>query len=117
MSLLTKKQVLEADDIKFEIIDVPEWGGQVKVKTMSGPAREMFEKSILGKDGKHDLDNLRAKFAAACIVDENDNLLFSAKDLEALGNKSFLALDRIFEAGQRLNILTKQDLADKAKNS
>ena len=34
--VLTKSQILEADDIKHESVFVPEWGGKVFVQTMTG---------------------------------------------------------------------------------
>lgn len=39
---LTREQILGAQDIKSELVDVPEWGegAQVRVGMMSGTARD-----------------------------------------------------------------------------
>lgn len=116
MSLLTKQQILEKSDLKSEIVDVPEWGGQVKVCTMSGFARDRFEAAVLGKNGGMNTSNIRAKLAAATIVDNDGNLLFNEEDLVKLGNKSCAALDRIFQASQRLNLITNSDVENLSKN-
>ena len=115
--LLNKEQILNSEDSKFEIVDVPEWGGQVKVVTMSGFARDRFEMQIMGSKGKMDMVNIRAKLGAATIVDEQGNLLFTEDDITKLGNKSGAALDRVFSVAQRLNHLTQSDVDALTKNS
>ena len=117
MSLLSKEQILNSHDRQSEIVEVPEWGGQVKVCTMSGTARDRFEASIADKSGGVDMQNIRAKLAAATIVDDNGNLMFSDDDVKALGNKSCAALDRVFAASQRVNAITNTDVEKLAKNS
>ncbi len=116
MSLLTKKDILAHVDLKFEIIDVPEWGGQVKVITMSGFARDRFEAGITGKNGGSNFVNIRAKLAAATIADEEGNLIFDEEDIVKLGKKSCAALDRVFAASQKLNRMSQEDVEALAKN-
>ncbi len=116
MALLNKKDILDHVDLASEVIDVPEWGGQVKVITMSGFARDRFEASITGKNGGSNFDNIRAKLAAATIADDAGNLLFDEADIAKLGRKSCAALDRVFAASQKLNRLSQQDVEDLAKN-
>ncbi len=116
MALLTKEQILKQDDLKSEIVDVPEWGGNVRVCTMSGFARDRFEAGITGKNGGTNMSNIRAKLAAATIVDEDGKLLFDEADIAKLGNKSCAALDRVFAAAQRLNLISNSDVDELAKN-
>ncbi len=117
MALLTKEQILQQDDLKSEIVSVPEWGGgEVRVCTMSGFARDRFEAGITGKNGGTNMSNIRAKLAAATIVDENGKLIFDEADIAKLGNKSCAALDRVFAAAQRLNLISNADVDELAKN-
>ena len=116
MTLLTKDQILKQDDLKSEIVAVPEWGGDVRVCTMSGFARDRFEAGITGKNGGMNMQNIRAKLAAATITDEEGKLLFDEGDIIKLGNKSCAALDRVFAAAQRLNLITNDDVEVLAKN-
>jgi hypothetical protein len=120
MALLTKDQILKADDLKKETVKVPEWGGDVIVQTMTGAARDDYENSIVDLDAhgkaKHNLSNIRAKLLAATLVDEKGSIMFKAKDIVALGNKSSAALDRVFGVAQRLNAVSDEDLEELAKN-
>ena len=120
MTVLTREAILSADDLRAETVDVPEWGGKVRIRTMTGSERDAFESSLIGTGGKDtskNLRDLRARFASLVIVDESNERLFSEKDVKALGRKSAAALDRVFAAGQRLNGLTNQDVDELAGNS
>ena len=116
MSLLSKEEILKSQDAKYQEVDVPEWGGSVRIATMSGYARDRFETSIIDKNGKMNTVNIRAKLVAACLVDENGNLLFSEQEVEALGKKSCMALDRIFGIAQKMNGVGQTELEVLAKN-
>jgi hypothetical protein len=119
--LLTKQQILEADDLPAEIVEVLEWGGSVKIRTMTGTERDAFEASLLGSGGKKEKQkmmlDIRAKFASLVIVDDGGERLFSASDIKELGKKSASALDKILTIGQKLNGLSSDDIDDLAKNS
>lgn len=116
MNLLSRDAILSANDTPSEIVDVPEWGGQVKVVAMSGTERDKFEASLVGKGNKPNLENFRAKLAAACVVDEEGNRLFSEKDVAALGRKSAAALDRVATAAQRISAMSQEDVDELAGN-
>jgi len=114
--MLSKQDILNAEDTKTTVVDVPEWGGQVTIGTMTGFARDQFEAAIIGKNGGVNATNVRAKLAASTLQDEKGNLLFTEKDVAALGKKSAAALDRIFEAAQKLNRISNDDVEELAKN-
>ncbi len=114
---LTREQILQVDDIKIEIVPVPEWDGEVIVRTMTGTDRDIWD-NLLYKEGKVNfLDNTRARLLACTIIDENDNLVFSEDDIDALGKKSSLAINRIFDVAKRLNGLGSEQIEDLEKNS
>lgn len=116
MSLLSKQDILKNADSKTIDMDVPEWGGSVRITTMSGFARDRFESSVIGKNGGVNHVNIRAKLVAACLVDDKGELMFKEKDIDALGRKSCKALDRIFEEAQKLNGIGDTEIEDLAKN-
>lgn len=99
--MLTKEQILLSDDLPQEPVQVPEWGGEVQVRTMTGTDRDAFEASLIGKDGR--LENVRARLVSLTLCDEAGVRLFSDGDIDALGQKSAKALDRVFTVAQRLN--------------
>ena len=119
MTLLTKDQILKADDRSHEDIDVSEWGGSVRIIAMAACERDAFEASMLDSKGKGDkqrLQNFRARFIARCIVDADNNRLFSDKDMVALGKKSAAPISRIFDACQKLNGMTDKDVEELEKD-
>ena len=115
--MLTKEQILSADDLRREQVNVPEWGGSVFVRTLTGTDRDAFEQSIIQNSERMDLANVRARMAVLCVVDEKGERLFADSDAQALGAKSSLALGRIFTVAQKLNGMTDADVEDLAKNS
>ena len=118
--ILSKSDILESADLRVAIVEVPEWGGSVRVRSLTGTERDAFESTLVRLiDGKRvpDLENLRAKLLAATIVDERDQQLFTVSDLSALGRKSAVALDRVFVAAQRLNGLQADAVEESVKNS
>lgn len=116
MGLLSKKDILDSNDCETKTIEVPEWGGDVNIATMTGFARDRFEASILGKSGGMNTQNIRAKLVAACLVDDSGELVFNETDIAKLGKKSCSALDRIFTEAQKLNGFSNDDVEELAKN-
>jgi hypothetical protein len=118
--MLTKDQILEVSDLKTETVAVPEWGGDVAVRSMTGADRDAFETAMItvGADGTRtpDMKNIRAKLVALTLVDGAGNRLFETSDIERLALKSAAALERIFDVAQRLNGMGAAAQADAVKN-
>jgi len=118
--MLTKEQILQADDLPVEVVDVPEWDGSVRVRTLTGTERDAFEASITKKRGDSvevNMINLRAKLCAMAMIDDDGNRYFSDADVVELGKKSASVLDRIFTVAQKLNGFGQADIKELAKNS
>lgn len=120
MAVLKRDAILQAQDLPIELVAVPEWGGEVCVRALTGAERDAFEQSIVeqkGKSTKMDLHNLRAKLVSLTVVDEDGKRLFTDSDAKLLGNKSAVALNRVFEVAQRLSGLKPEDVEELTKNS
>lgn len=109
---LTADDILAADDRLFEDVPVPEWGGVVRVRGLSGTERDKFEASLLDRQGRPRTHNARAKLAQLCMVSESGQLLFSEEQVAALGRKSAAALGRVFDVAQKLSGLTDDDMEE-----
>lgn len=123
MKILTAADILAAPDIKTYEVEVPEWGGVVLLRPMSGYQRDQWETQFAGIDRKKDpkateklLVNFRARLVAAHAVDENGSLLFMPKQVEALGQKSAAALDRLFTKCQEISGLSEADVKELEEN-
>ena len=121
--ILNREAILNADDLKTETVNCPEWGGSVIVRGLTAGERDKWEASLYSTEkrgGSFEVvahkENIRAKFIAASVVDEKGKLLFSAGDIEALSRKSAAPMDRLFAAAQRLSGMTDADVEELEKN-
>ena len=117
---LSRDQILEAKDLETREGDVPEWGGTVLVRALSGTDRDAYEASLVqirGKQQVPNLANIRAKLVARAVVDEDGNRLFSDADIKALGQKSAAALSRVFTVAAEMSGLDEKDIEEIEGNS
>lgn len=119
--ILSKAEILAASDLATEVVEVPEWGGSVIVRTMTGAQRDAYEATLMTRTetGKLEVntDNMRAKLLVVTLVDEAGNALFSATDLDAFAAKSSGVIERLVIVAQRLNGLNRGAVEEAAKNS
>lgn len=101
--LLNKEAILAARDLTTEDVAVPEWGGTVRVRVMSGAARDSLNAKLRDGSGGIDLVGYRTRLLVRCIVNEDGSPTFSEAELDALNTKSSLAIDRIFAVADRIN--------------
>jgi hypothetical protein len=120
MAILSKNDILAASDFATEEVYVPQWGGSVFVRTLSGRERDEFESSTVKmKNGKQEPDmvNFRARFVALCVVDEQGQRLFKTRaDIDMLGSKSVAALQLLFNKAQELNSMSEDDVEELTSN-
>ena len=130
MALMTREQILGTPKTSYhevDLSDIPGWG-VVRIKDLTAGERDRIEQScvverlVIGKGGKRkikkdqSLEGVRAKFVAACVVDENGTPLFSEADVKSLNTLSARALDRIFDAIRDHNGLSEEDLEELTGN-
>lgn len=110
---LSKDDILKAADNRPEEVDVPEWGGTVLVRGMTGRERDAFEVSLMtsGRNGRREVNpvNVRAKLVARCTVDDDGNRLFTDAEAGDLGDKSAAAVDRVYAVAARLSGMGDQE--------
>lgn len=119
MPLLSKSQILAPEELPWEEVEVPEWGGSVRVRVMTGMEKDAWEASIYrmkGSDVELNQDNFRASLISRCLCDENGPMEFSPLEILELGQKSSVALDRVFQAAKRINRIDKKDQDELTKN-
>lgn len=115
--VLTRTAILNVSDLLVEEVEVPEWGGVVYVRGLTGAERDAYEQELItwvgtGKNqtARANMSNARAKLAARAICDENGERLFSDGDIKALSAKSAVALQRVFDLAMRLSGMSEDDV-------
>jgi len=113
---LTAEDILNANDEVVKPVEVPEWGGRVWIRGLTGSERDLFENSILegrGRNQSVNLKNFRAKLVVASAVKgehDTDKLFNDPSHVHRLGTKSARALQRVFDMAQELSGLNQQDV-------
>ncbi|HWP59529.1 MAG TPA: hypothetical protein VNL14_16675 [Candidatus Acidoferrales bacterium] len=97
--------------LKQEIVEIPELGGKVIVRELTGHERDLYETLIVESKQRNDPSILeaRARIAFMCCIDEHGNQLFEEADFEALRNVSAAALDRIWDVAMDLSGMRPRD--------
>lgn len=111
--LLNKHQIFAANDLKQEIIAMPEWGGDVKIRVMSVREQLDFDKFLAAKP---DDKEMAFFLIIKSCVDENDKPLFDDGDIEFLEQKSADSILKLFQAILGLNKQKPDDVETLAKN-
>lgn len=114
---LSKDQILNSHDITVETLPVPEWGGEICVKTLTAEERDFIEAAVIkinprtGQPSEAKMENLRALVAFYGICDETGERLFTdKKDIELLKKKSAAALDRVVARIQAMSAMSPADI-------
>lgn len=117
--LLGRDAILNADDRRFEIVECPEWGGSVRLASITGMQRDSYEQGLIEErtgNRRMNLRNARAKLVVLTAVDEDGRKLFTTEDLTALGRKNAAPLDRLFDAAKILIGMGDKDVEKLTEN-
>lgn len=119
MAMLTGDQIRDAARharIDRDTLTVPELGGDICVRGMSGTERDRLEESFRVRKGKRqgqvDLRNFRAAMAARVIVNEEGERLLNDGDVEILGRLPSGVLDRIISKCNDLSGRSDEEVDD-----
>ncbi len=113
MPALNKAAILAANDVKTEKVEVPEWGGDVYVRTLSGTDRDAFEDAY----SREKMKNFRARFLVLTLCDDKGARLFADEEIEALGAKSNVVINRLFDKAWSFNAFTPAEVEELGKDS
>lgn len=121
--MLTREQIDAAADLVREEVAVPEWGGTVVVRTLSGTEREEFDlenarlrdAAPKGDVGWYRGFRLRLLVRALCGADGAP--LYRPDEVDVLGRRNPLVLARLFDVADRLNAVTERAIEDRVGKS
>jgi hypothetical protein len=112
MMILTRNAILNADDRQIERVDVPEWGGHVCVRSMTGADRDEFDALAVNRQVR----GVRTLVVTRTACDEHGELLFTDADVEKLLERNAAALHRVFEAGCTISGIGEDEIEDAEGN-
>lgn len=122
--MLNRDQILGAKDRAHQVIDMPEWGGEVMITALSVRDRSVVlgEWARLGNVQKEGGDtvgamlDIKLRLVALSITDADGVQLFSVEDIAELATKSDAAIGAISDAAITLNRFFVSATEDVAKN-
>jgi hypothetical protein len=119
-----RDSIRNAKDIKEEVIDVPEWGCKVLLISLSGTARDEFERKMddpTDEDETLHLRNITAKLLCATMYDpETRKLVYDynkPQDVAELGQRNSDVLRRLFRKAKELSGMLDEDKASLDKKT
>jgi len=115
--VLTREQILGNGELNLKTVDVeiPEWGGVVRLREMRGRERMEYEEFV-SQEGVGSADVI-TKLIVLTAVDEKGTRIFTDEDAERLKNLGTSVLLKIFNAARELNMLTEEAVEKLEKNS
>lgn len=92
--ILSVEAILASDDRTVTEVEVPEWGGSVKVQAFSKRQSSDIRKSASNPSGEIDSDALEKQLFLQGVIEPQ----FSEEQYNLLLEKSAVALDRVVKA-------------------
>lgn len=126
---LTLDLVKSSEDIKTELVPVPEWAPKgtdpkdafMRIRVMSGEKRQHWDElraRIQKEDGDDGwITHAASRFAVLVCCKPDLSPLFTESDINWLTHKSSLPLDRIWSRGLRLNGGDAKTIEEMEKNA
>lgn len=109
---LTAEEILSSVDAQYCEIDCPEWGGAVRLRSLSAEEALHFAETA-----KKDEKNGAAMLVVMSAVDDQGKQLFTFENITAIRRKSMRVINRLQTAALKLNGLDDVSKAqDAAKN-
>ena len=103
--LLTRGQIIAGPPLAVEEVEVPEWGGTVRIQELTARAKDALEDMVVAaKDATY--SDYKARLFVLTAVDEVGDPLFTLDDVPILTQKSAAALDRCVIVAHRLSGLS-----------
>lgn len=129
MSLRDAINTAAATGLKFEDVDVPEWGVKVRVREITGTDRDAYEAKAIalrnaGQDVELRLANFRSRLVVLCLFDpESDERIYDDASIadgsavRELGASGATVIQRLFKVAQRLSGMDSDALGRAEGNS
>lgn len=107
MPRIGRDQVLVADDLRQDEVEVPEWGGSLLLRELSALGWKRYASASSKLEGEEPTQHEMALLVALSAVDDQGEPVFNQPgDVERLSRKSSKALRRAYEVALRLSTAT-----------
>lgn len=97
-------KILAANDATSELVEVPEWGVTVEVRSITAKERALLLNDAANNQGKVDLSKIYPDMVIAATFDpDTGERVFSEADKDEISGKNGKAVERIADVAGRLS--------------
>lgn len=118
MGVLTREEILKANDWQFDTFAVPQWGGDVRIRALSAGERLQLSKDAGGGELAGDeAFRFFIRVIALSVVDSEGTLVFDAeRDYDALLTRDWDTLTTVANRIMQFNGMGKEAESELEKN-
>lgn len=111
---LTREQIMGLNDLKPTVYEVPEWGGSVNLRVMTGHEKLQYDLFQQQKDPEPLFADVIALLVSMVVVDDNNEPIFHSPD--EVKQRNAQVIERLFFEAVRVNAANPSAVEDLAKN-
>lgn len=115
LPVLCKEEILGAENPEPVPVHVPEFGGAVMVRVMSGTERDKLESRYAGKKAAQ-LVGFKTDLLCLCVCNPDGSAMFDPETIGALMEKASTAINTLVDAALALNGLSEEEAQELVKN-
>jgi hypothetical protein len=112
MALLNRDAILAANDVATTDVEVPEWGGSIRVRSMTVAEQNEFAKRVSADDKS----SVGAWLMSKLAIDDHGSSIFKPEDIAELEKKNAKAVGVVVDAILRVNKIGEKEV-DAAEKS
>jgi len=113
-----KDTIFAAEDLDHEVVDVPEWGVKLEVRSMTAGQRARAMAGWTQDNGNIDIERFYpAILAASCFDPETGERVFDSNDVEKLNEKSAKVIDRLTNIAVRVSGMSPEAVDEAGEGS
>ncbi len=111
--ILNKHQIFASNDLKNKVVEMKEWGGDVKIRVMSA-GEQLALNDFLTNNPKD--EDMAFHFILMCSINEDGSKMFDQDDIPLLKEKSAESVIKLYQEILSLNKQKADDVENLAKN-
>lgn len=119
-ALLSLESIVGTDDAKYAVVEMPEWGGSVRVRGLTARERDDYEAALYytapNGEQRVNFSGARERLVARGLVDAEGKRLLTDADAGKLAAKNGKAMERLFDKIRELSGMTQKDVEEMVKN-
>lgn len=121
MTIANRTALLKLCERRYIDLELADAGITVRIQSLSEKEKSTYETRLIAKSGRgilrERLQDATRRLIALCLVDENNDRVFSDSDVNQIGEMDSFVSSRIYDACQEHCGFNKGDIEDAVEKS